>query len=228
MLEITGDDIAALKDEDLRTLVGRLSEEEVRRRNLTLSAVTWGGHQDAKDGGLDVRVALAPGTSIDGFVPKPSTGFQVKTSDMPPAAIGHEMKPKGVLRPVIVQLADVSGAYVIVSSKASVSDSALQSRRRAMANAARDCPGAAGLTLEFYDRNRIATWVRDAGLIQWVRSKLGKSWSGWRLYGSWAHTPEGADQTFLVDDAAIIRTGDRDDGDGLSATEGINKIRTAR
>lgn len=37
MLEITGDDIAALKDEDLRTLVGRLSEEEVRRRNLTLS-----------------------------------------------------------------------------------------------------------------------------------------------------------------------------------------------
>jgi hypothetical protein len=45
MLEITGDDIAALNDEDLRTLVGRLCEAELRARNLTTSAVTWGGDQ---------------------------------------------------------------------------------------------------------------------------------------------------------------------------------------
>ena len=43
MLEITGDDIAALNDEDLRTLIGRLCEAELRARNLTTSAVTWGG-----------------------------------------------------------------------------------------------------------------------------------------------------------------------------------------
>ena len=53
--------------------------------------VTWGGNQDAKDGGLDVRVALPPGASIDGLIPKPATGFQVKTSDMRPAAIANEM-----------------------------------------------------------------------------------------------------------------------------------------
>ena len=62
-----------------------------------------------------------------------------------------------------------------------------------MADAARECPGADGLTLEFYDRNRLATWVHHAGYIHWVRSKIGKAWSGWRLYGSWSHTPEGAD-----------------------------------
>ena len=57
MFEITGDDIAALNDTDLRTLVGRLCEAELRRRGLPVSAVTYGGNQTAKDGGLDVRVA---------------------------------------------------------------------------------------------------------------------------------------------------------------------------
>jgi hypothetical protein len=69
MFEITGDDIAALTDEDLRTLVGRLCEAELRRRNLSPSAATWGGNHSAKDGGLDVRVALPLGSHIDGLIP---------------------------------------------------------------------------------------------------------------------------------------------------------------
>jgi hypothetical protein len=52
MFEIVGDDIAALSDTDLRTLIGLLCEAEMRRRGLSTSAVTWGGHQTAKDGGL--------------------------------------------------------------------------------------------------------------------------------------------------------------------------------
>jgi hypothetical protein len=109
MLEITGEDIAALGDEDLRTLVGLLCEAELRRRNLALSAITWGGNQTAKDGGLDVRVALPPGTTIDGFISKPNTGFQVKKQDMPRAAIIKEIKPKGIVRQAVVELANASG-----------------------------------------------------------------------------------------------------------------------
>jgi hypothetical protein len=56
MFEITRDDIAALNDEDLRTLIGRLCEAELRRNGLPVSAATWGGDQTAKDGGLDVRL----------------------------------------------------------------------------------------------------------------------------------------------------------------------------
>jgi hypothetical protein len=33
---------------------------------------------NAADGGLDVRVALPAGAAIDGFVPRPATGFQTK------------------------------------------------------------------------------------------------------------------------------------------------------
>lgn len=73
MFEITRDDIAALDDEDLRTLIGLLCEAELRRLGLPVSAVTWGGNQTAKDGGLDVRVSLPEGTKIEGFIPRGAT-----------------------------------------------------------------------------------------------------------------------------------------------------------
>jgi hypothetical protein len=228
MFEITGDDIAALNDEDLRALVGRLCEAELRRRELSAVAVTWGGNQTAKDGGLDVRVALPGGTDVRGFIPKADTGFQVKKQDMSRGEILDEMKPrpKGNIRPVIAELAKASGAYIIVSGAGSTADSALRSRRDAMAEAVKGIADANELTLDFYDRGRMATWVRShAGLIPWVRSRIGKSIPGWRAYGSWSYRPEGADAAYLVDVAARIRTGDKDEGDGISATDGINKIR---
>lgn len=226
MFEITGDDVAALNDEDLRSLVGLLCEANVRRRGLVLSAVTWRGSQTAADAGLDVRVALPAGTQIDGFIPRAATGFQVKKPDMPRNAIIVEMKPGGVLRPVIQELADACGAYVIISSSGSTSDSALRNRRDAMAEAVAGLANAASLTLEFYDRSRLATWVRDhPGLIPWVRARIGKSVPGWRSYEAWAFAPEGTDAAYLVDDAARIYAGGSTDGAGLSAIDGVNRIR---
>jgi hypothetical protein len=75
MFEIIGDDIASLSDTDLRTLVGLLCETEMRRRAQPTSAVTWGGNQTAKDGGLDVRVNLPVPTEITGFIPAPARNF---------------------------------------------------------------------------------------------------------------------------------------------------------
>jgi hypothetical protein len=163
MFEITGDGIAALSDTDLRTLIGLLCEAEMRRRGLPTSAVTWGGNQTAKDGGLDVRASLPAGTLVEGFVPNPQTGFQVKKPDMPRAEILDEMKPRpaGVLRPVILDLAAAGGAYIIVNSSGSTADSALKNRRDAMGEAIKGTPAEGNLVLDFYDRNRVATWVRD-------------------------------------------------------------------
>jgi hypothetical protein len=174
VFEITADDIALLHDEDIRTLVGLLCESEVRSRPT--SSVTWGGHQNAPDGGLDVSVTLPAGRAIDGFVPRPAIRFQVKEHDMPRAKILEEMCPSGIIRPIIQELADRSGAYVIVSSKGSTADTALRNRRKAMADAVSGLANANALTLDFYDRTRLATWVRNhAGLIPWVREKVGKA-----------------------------------------------------
>lgn len=72
MLELTSDDIANLTDSDLRALVARLCEAELMRRGLSTSAVTWGGSQDAPDGGIDVRIGLPADAAVDGLsrVPK--------------------------------------------------------------------------------------------------------------------------------------------------------------
>jgi hypothetical protein len=226
MFEIAGKDIALLNDEDLRSLVGLLCEAELRRKSLSVSHATWGGSQTSKDGGVDVRVRLPTGTDIGGFIPRSDTGFQVKTSDMPRGAIIDEMKPNGVARPSIIDLAKVSGAYIIVSSSGSTSDSALEERKTAMRDVLQGIPEAASLHLDFYDRNRLATWVRDhPGLITWVRSRIGKSVPGWQPYGSWSRAPGGTEDKFLFDGEARIRSGEKGEGDGLSAVEGINRIR---
>ncbi|RVC67444.1 hypothetical protein EN766_31680, partial [Mesorhizobium sp. M2A.F.Ca.ET.046.02.1.1] len=160
MFEITRDDIAALNDENLRSLIGRLCEATLQRANLPVSAATWGGDQTAKDGGVDVRVALPAGSKIEGFIPRAATGFQVKKPDMPRSEIPKEMRPNGVIRPVIEELAAADGAYIIVSSSGSTADSALNNRRAAMAEVVNSIADAEKLHLDFYDRNRIASWVR--------------------------------------------------------------------
>lgn len=160
MLEITGDHIAALNDEDLRTLIALLCEGELRDAGLPIAGVTAGGNQNAADGGLDVHVQLSAEARVTGFIPRTNTGFQVKATDMPPGAIADEVAPNGAPRPIIQELAAASGAYVIVSSRGSTSDSALRRRRTAMADALQAI-GPTSLYLDFYDRTRIATWVRQ-------------------------------------------------------------------
>src|SRR3569623_326731 len=112
MLEITGEDIAALNDEDLRSLVGRLCEAEMRSQGLSTSFITWGGNQDAADGGIDVRARIDGDMLKGGFVPRANVGFQVKKSDFTPGLIDAEMRPAGELRSSIRDLIDLSGAYI--------------------------------------------------------------------------------------------------------------------
>ena len=91
MFEVTGEDISNLNDVDLRTLVVKLCEAELRRVDLPVSALTAGGDQNAPDGGLDVRIALNEHDKQTDFIPRPNTGFQVKVPDMPRSEILKEM-----------------------------------------------------------------------------------------------------------------------------------------
>jgi hypothetical protein len=226
MFEVTSDDISKLSDDDLRSLVALLCEAELRRRGISVSGVTWGGDQSAPDGGLDVRVSLPKKKSAAGFIPRPVTGFQVKKSDMTPQAIPKEMRPDGKPRAVIVELAKQAGAYIIVSANGSTSDSALRKRREAMARATKGIKNARALHVDFYDRSGVATWVRDhPGLIPWVQERIGKPLRGWRSYGPWANAAEATKASYFIDDTLRIHTGKREKGNGLSATDGLDRIR---
>ncbi len=225
IFEVTPSEIECLSDTDLRTLVGYLAEQELRMKGHSAAAVTYGGHQNAADGGIDVRVDLEA-TPITGFVPRPKTGFQVKAEDMAPNAILPEMCPGGELRESIIELGKANGAYVLVSSKGSVSDSALKRRRKAMLDASASLSCASGLYVDFYDRQRIATWVNQhAGLVPWVKTAVGSPFSGWKPYADWSSSPGSPDEEYILDDQVRLLGAHIHNADGLNATDGLARVR---
>jgi len=226
LFDITPDEILQLNDTDLRALVARLCEAELSARGLSPAAVTWGGSQTAADGGLDVRVALPTDARIEGYIPRHSAGFQVKKPDMPRAEIIAEMQPAGLIRPVIQRLADESGAYIIVSSTGSTTDSALQNRQDALREALNGVGNSDQLFTDFYDRTRLASWVRcHPGLITWVKEKVGRASAGWRPYGSWGGAAEGVDAEYLFDDKLRLHLGKHRDAPAQSVTQAIDELR---
>ncbi len=226
MFDITGDDIQRLDDADLRTLVARLALAEFADRGLPQSAITAGGLQEAKDGGIDVRVDCEGPLVRPDFVPRPKTGFQVKKPDMPRQAIRDEMRPKGVLRSTIADLAEAGGAYIIASAKGSVADTPLGDRKQAMKDALAGHKSASRLLVDFYDRERLANWSNIyPGVVAWLRGKVAGELSGWRPIGEWFGSGTRRGAKYLVDDASCLIHETSGDRSGLEVLDGINRLR---
>jgi len=228
MFEVSGEDIGNLNDGDLRTVVARLASAEMRAQGAAVSAVTAGGSQDAPDGGIDVRVETQSAIPSADFVPRAATGFQVKKPDMPAGEISKEMRPDGVLRPVIASLAESSGAYIIVSAQGSVADKPLAERRKAIRDALHDLPTADQLHTDFYDRDRLAVWVNEyPGISAWVKARVGRGTAGWSSIGSWVDAGVFEATPYLFNDKACLVDERSRDREALTIGEGIARLRAA-
>ena len=228
MFELDARHIAALSDEHLRILIGKLAERHLRDTGLPESAVTYGGDQRAADGGVDVRVDLPTTALVSGWVPRPRTVFQVKQekAGFPPSAVTAEMCPKGKPRPVLSELAAERGAYILVSGGESPSDKGLRNRRRAMRDAVAGQTGATDLELDFYGGDRVARWTNlHPGLVLWVREQIGEPLSGWQPYTDWSATPQPIDSEYLVDEKGRLFDDSVSRSDGLPIIDGIGRIR---
>ncbi|KGA96342.1 hypothetical protein AJ85_08660 [Alkalihalobacillus alcalophilus ATCC 27647 = CGMCC 1.3604] len=227
MFEIEGKDISELSDSDLRSLIGLLCEADLRSMKLPTAGVTWGGHQNAKDGGIDVRVELMSSVYSDGFIPRSNTGYQVKKPDMPRSAIFKEMMVNGEPKQAIKDLIALNGAYIIVSSQGSTADSALKDRKDTMQEVVENFSHTSNFKVDFYDRERIAGWVRSfPALSIWVREKIGRPIRGWRTFGNWARSPGGLKEEYILDEQIRLYSSGNSHFDGLSALEGLNKLRS--
>jgi len=224
LFHVDAADIKALNDDQARALIARLCRAEIRKHGGSESAVTWGGDQRAKDGGVDVRVEINPPLGISGYLPNDYTAFQVKAGVFPPSKIHGEMAPKGVLRQAIRDLATAKGSYVIAATRDDTSESALDLRLNAM----RDCLSANGLGssphIAFYDARKIADWVEQhPAIVAWVKHQLGKPLVGWRPYSGWAYQETTVDSEYLIDDRVNVFTPDAEKGINVSAA--IDRLR---
>ena len=164
--ELEAADISALNDADLRELVARLSEAELIQRGISSSCVTWGGAQEAPDGGLDVSIKGASGISKSNFVPRECTGFQVKKHSIGKSACQKEMQDRGIPKTVIADLASQSGAYIIVSGKDDCTEKMRSDRLDGMREAIASLEAKDQLHLDFYGRDRLSTWLRPLRCTQ--------------------------------------------------------------
>ena len=225
MFDITKEDIHKLSDKDLRDLVGKLCEAELRKLKIPAIYVTYGGDQDAADGGIDVCVRIDDRFHINGFIPSNFTGFQIKVPKMSLSQINKEMRPNGNLRSSIKEIANHSGSYIIVSGKDDTSFSMLTSRLEAMRKAVIDYPASNNLKLDFYDVQRVCTWVNEhASIIQWVHMKTGTSYFGWQPYMNWSDPKRNIDDEFFVHGVKLVKVGN-DQYNELPMVEGVNEIR---
>lgn len=224
--ELEPKDITDLSDGDLRDLVGRLAEAELLQQNVMASCVLWGGAQEAPDGGLDVEVNNAGDLTRPGFVPRSYTGFQVKKHTMNREACKKEMQYKGEVKAVINALAERGGAYIIVSGRDNCSSLMLKERIAGMNSAMVGAGRKDQLLLDFYGRDRLASWLRQhPGVALWARMRLGKPLSGWKPHGRWAATPSEQDDAFLADDYLCVTDTSSKKNEKLTLSEGVRLVR---
>jgi hypothetical protein len=225
IFKVTPEDIRNLDDIQARELVSRLCRAELRAKGVSEAFVTWGGDQRAKDGGVDVRVDIDLPVGMGGYIAKDATAFQVKAEQFGKAKISIEMAPNGKLRPAIIELASNKGAYIIVSTKDSLSDSSLTERKNAMS----DCLSAHGLAgkvvLDFYDSRKIADWGEQyPAIVTWLKHTLGKPIVGWQPYAPWAYREDNIEAEYLLDDRIKIFAPNFDEG--IAVSTAIDRLRS--
>ncbi|MFC5439007.1 hypothetical protein ACFPK0_03140 [Rhodanobacter ginsenosidimutans] len=224
--ELEASDISSLNDGDLRNLVARLCEAELIQQGIQSSCVTWGGAQEAADGGLDVNVKSNFEIPNPNFVPRANTGFQVKKHSMGKSACRNEMQEGGKPKAAIENLASQKGAYIIVSGKDDCSDKMLSERLGGMKKAVAALQGNDDLHLDFYGRDRLSAWLRrHPSVALWMRLRLGKPLAGWMPYGRWAATPLDQDDEFLADDHPCVIDANSSSKDPRPVSDGIKLAR---
>ena len=226
MFEILKDELLWLNDSQLRELVARLCEAELRQKEFPASAVRWGGAQTAPDGGLDVDCRVDDGGFRGDFVPRGRTGFQVKKHKMQATKIKDEMSPKGALRPIFPALASENGCYAIVSLADDIppTGAMLDKRLSVMEAQIKAIKDQGSIELRFYGRGDLAHWLRQhLGVQLWVREVLGLPLHGWRPYGRWTRTPSSVNDDLICKKGILIRP--PTEGEELAIAPGIEAIR---
>ncbi|MCU8071657.1 hypothetical protein [Shewanella sp. SM32] len=225
IFDIEKDELLRLSDTLLEELIARLAEAEIAAQGHSPAYVNWSGSINAADGGIDIHVQVPVAQLSTGFLERPNTILQAKKHSMPRAAITKEMVTAGKLSPTISEHAKKGGSYIIVSLGDDCSPLMKRDRLKAMRDAVADDPNSDNLYLDFYDRSKLAQWVRQhPSVMLWTKRNLGQGYSGWQPYGAWSNPPEGTPD-ILISAPGVTVTLPSGRGQQLSINDAIAPMR---
>ncbi|MFM9797851.1 hypothetical protein ACKKBJ_02065 [Aeromonas dhakensis] len=225
IFDIEKDDLLRLSDTQLEELIARLAEAEIAAHGHSPAYVHWSGSINAPDGGIDVHVKVPVEQMSTGFIERPDTIFQAKKHPMPRAAITSEMTTDGALSPTISEQVAKGGSYIIVSLDDDCSPLMKVDRLQAMQYAVADELNRSNIHLDFYDRSKLAQWLRQhLSVMLWAQKILGQGYSGWQPYGAWSNPPQGSEDT-LISAPGVIITLPSGKGQQLAIQEAIGPMR---
>ena len=178
-MQVGSKDMKRLASSDLESLLARLIGEEICRSRLPADSLQPRPPANAADGGIDMRIVVPAGSCRPQILPAADVAFQCKARGMGPKECTRELTAgkDGRLRPLILQVLEGGGAYVILCSQ-QVGKDGIEKRVEAMrATLRRERPdvdeGTLGRLL-FWDGQKIASWAnRHAGICQWLHGLLG-------------------------------------------------------
>lgn len=225
IFDIGKDELLRLSDTQLEELIARLAEAEVAAHGHSPAWVSWSGSINAPDGGVDIHVQVPVDKLSTGFLERPDTILQAKKHSMPMAAITKEMVTDRRLSPIISAQAVKKGCYIIVSLDDDCSPLMKRDRLKAMRDAVKDDPNSKSIHLDFYDRSKLAQWLRQhPSVMLWVKRKLGQGYSGWQPYGAWSNPPQGVADT-LISAPGVTVTLPSAKGQKLNIADAIEPMR---
>jgi transcriptional regulator with XRE-family HTH domain len=161
--EVTADHIATLSPRKLALLTERLLTAEALSAGLPMDGIHVAAQITVGDGGEDARITWSGGPDRTEFIPHRLTQFQLKATKIAPAAAGAEVIARtGQLKPMVREVLEAGGVYVMLVSHPFVR----QSLGKHETNI-RDAVKASGQHI----RDEQVS-VRDAGQIaQWVNAR---------------------------------------------------------
>lgn len=189
VFEVDVDAIELLSDVQLTRLLKHLLHLEAQSAGIAHRSVEVALNITVADGGEDGRIAWEGGPDSTDYLPTRLLQFQVKATDMGPAACGNEiLDSQGQLKPMIEQVLSGGGSYILFTNR-KLNQRQKQDRIDAIRTQLRNLgiAYADSVGIHVYDASTIQGWVNIylpavVAVSHWVNRPLVlgmQSWEEW-------------------------------------------------
>ncbi len=191
-IEISDDDVKLLSSEQLADLLRRLLQVEALVNEIPMDGIHVASNLTAPDGGEDARIFWEGGVERTSFLPSRRCQFQMKTGGVTPASAGREMTRSGEVKPMIRDVVEAGGSYIMMST-APLTQQQIQARERKIREALRGAELVVNDDqVRFRDGSQIAAWVNShPSMAKWLSELVRPGSVGpFATYEGWSRRPE--------------------------------------